>query len=64
MEKFIAPFCIAGTMAKRTGEAGVEVDIRHGRRRSRSFENSGDRVSRKHDSPSLDNCKSVIVENL
>lgn len=57
-KEFTRLFCIAGTMAERAGEAGIEVNIRHRRRRNHSFENSGDRaVSRKHDSPSLDNCK-------
>jgi len=62
--EFIATFCVIGTMAEWAGEAGIKVDICHGRRSS-PFENSGDRtVSRKHCSPSLDNCKSAIVDNL
>lgn len=58
---------VAGAMAKRAGEAGVEVDIRHGGRRSYSFddENSSDRaMPERHNSPSLSGCKATIADLL
>lgn len=53
----IALLYVTGTMAKRAGEAGVEVDIRHRGRRDRPFgelEDSDDRAAPgRHNSPSL-----------